>query len=205
MPIRRGRVPYTAGILTIVVVAAIGVIIGLALMMPGTQAQPASSSPTTPSGMGVRMAPPPQNLRTQVRETIVVNQPEPETLSPFLYENTRELQRPPVKPFYLPTRGEPYPYQQIGILIGEERGGKGEQIILPLIGRQTHPGSSRYHYYTSSNGYHPMKLPVEHKKRTCNDSTGCEEIFSGNLVRVRGYDIDFQADVYPSADPVYIL
>jgi hypothetical protein len=110
-----------------------------------------------------------------------------------------------VKPFYLPTRGEPHPYQQLGILIGEERGAKGEQMILPLIGRQTHPGSSRYHYYTSTNGYHPMKLPVEHKKRTCNDSTGCDEIFSGNLVRVKGYDIDFNADVYPSADPVYIL
>lgn len=125
--------------------------------------------------------------------------------NPFIYENERNMERPPAKPFYYPTRGLPQSYQQMGVLIGEERRHKGEQTILPLIGRQTHPGSSRYHYYTSTNGYHPMKLPVIHKKRTCNDNTGCEEIFSGNLVSVNGYDFDFKADIYPSPDLQYIL
>lgn len=125
--------------------------------------------------------------------------------NPFIYENERNMQHPPSKPFYYPTRGVPQSYQQMGVLIGEERRHKGEQTILPLIGRQTHPGSSRYHYYTSTNGYHPMKLPVIHKKRTCNDSTGCEEIFSGNIVSVNGYDFDFKADIYPSPDLQYIL
>lgn len=125
--------------------------------------------------------------------------------NPFVYENERNLQHPPAKPFYYPTRGVPQSYQQYGVLIGEERRHRGEQTILPLIGRQTYPGSSRYHYYTSTNGYHPMKLPVVHKKRTCNDSTGCEEIFSGNLVSVNGYDYDFKADIYPSPDLQYIL
>ena len=179
---------------------SVGLIVGLILMSSqGTSlSQPVASAQTGSMMLTSSPAPP-------TRETIVISQPSEGKQSPFLYENTRELQRPPVKPFYLPTRGEPHPYQQIGILIGEERGAKGGQLILPLIGRQTHPGSSRYHYYTSTNGYHPMKLPVEHKRRTCNDSTGCDEIFSGNLVRVKGYDIDFNADVYPSADPVYIL
>ena len=125
--------------------------------------------------------------------------------NPFIYENERTMQNPPAKPFYYPTRGVPQSYQQYGVLIGEERRHKGEQTILPLIGRQTHRGSSRYHYYTSTNGYHPMKLPVIHKKRTCNDSTGCEEIFSGNIVSVNGYDYDFKADIYPSPDLQYIL
>lgn len=125
--------------------------------------------------------------------------------NPFVYENERNLREPPAKPFYYPTRGLPQSYQQMGVLIGEERRHRGEQTILPLIGRQTHPGSSRYHYYTSTNGYHPMKLPVVHNKRTCNDSTGCEEIFSGNLVSVNGYDYDFKADIYPSPDLQYIL
>lgn len=125
--------------------------------------------------------------------------------NPFVYENERNLQQPPAKPFYYPTRGLPQSYQQMGVLIGEERRHRGEQTILPLIGRQTHPGSSRYHYYTSTNGYHPMKLPVVHKKRTCNDSTGCEEIYSGNIVSVNGYDYDFKADIYPSPDLQYIL
>lgn len=183
MAVRKGRQNM---ILLILVALFIGVIVGLSIMGGKPIQEPAAP----------------------VRETVVVTQPPPppqESTSPFLYENTAALRRPPVKPFYVSTRGEPAPYQQVGILIGEERGGKGEQMILPLIGRQTYPGSSRYHYYASSNGYHPLKLPVEHKKRSCNDSTGCDEIFSGNLVKVKGYDVDFNADMYPSADPVYIL
>jgi hypothetical protein len=136
---------------------------------------------------------------------IVINKDEAPQNNPFVYEQAQNLRNPPAKPFYYPTRGVPQSYQQFGVLIGEERRHKGEQTILPLIGRQTHPGSSRYHYYTSTNGYHPMKLPVVHKKRTCNDSTGCEEIFSGNLVSVNGYDFDFKADIYPSPDLQYIV
>lgn len=193
----------TSLLLITIAAMSVGLIVGLALM--ATRGEQAASQPTVTAQSSLLAPGAPVAAAPATRETIVISQPAAEQRSPFLYENTGDLQRPPVKPFYLPTRGEPRPYQQIGILIGEERGAKGGQMILPLIGRQTHPGSSRYHYYTSTDGYHPMKLPVEHKKRTCNDGTGCDEIFSGNLVRVKGYDIDFQADVYPSADPVYIL
>jgi hypothetical protein len=147
---------------------------------------------------------PPQSTRTQPNVIMVQSNTDGQD-TPFIYENERNIQSPPAKPFYYPTRGVPQSYQQCGVLIGEEQRHRGEQTILPLIGRQTHPGSSRYHYYTSTNGYHPMKLPVVHKKRTCNDSTGCEEIYSGNIVSVNGYDYDFKADIYPSPDLQYIL
>lgn len=124
--------------------------------------------------------------------------------NPFIYEDSGNLRRPPARPFYYPSRGLAQPYQQFGILIGTERRNTGEQTLLPLIGRQVYPGASRYHYYTSTNGYHPMKLPVSHRNRTCNDTTGCEEIYSGNVVSVPGYDYDFKADIYPSPDFNYI-
>lgn len=146
-----------------------------------------------------------EQLTPQGPSVIVINKDEAQQNNPFVYEQAQNLRNPPAKPFYYPTRGTPQSYQQYGVLIGEERRHRGEQTILPLIGRQTYPGSSRYHYYTSTNGYHPMKLPVVHKKRTCNDSTGCDEIYSGNIVSVNGYDYDFKADVYPSPDLQYIL
>jgi hypothetical protein len=124
--------------------------------------------------------------------------------NPFIFEDKRNLSRPPAQPFYYPTRGVAQSYQQFGVLISTEKRASGEQVLLPLIGRQTYPGSSRYHYYTSTNGYHPMKLPVSHRNRTCNDRTGCEEIFSGNVISVPGYDYDFKADIYPSPDFNYI-
>jgi hypothetical protein len=143
--------------------------------------------------------------QSQQPNVIIINKDEAPENNPFVYEQVHNLRNPPAKPFYYPTRGKPQSYQQYGVLIGEERRHRGEQTILPLIGRQTYPGSSRYHYYTSTNGYHPMKLPVIHKTRPCNGSTGCEEIFSGNIVSVNGYDYDFKADIYPSPDLQYVL
>lgn len=167
------------------------------------------STTPAPSGAGA-VAPtvpaqPPAQAQAQAPASVVVIQTDGQSANnPFVYENVHNLRNPPAQPFYYPTRGLPQPYQQYGVLIGEERPNRGEQSILPLIGRQTYPGSTRYHYYTTTNGYHPMKLPVSHRNRTCNDKTGCEEIYSGNIVSVQGYDYDFKADIYPSPDFQYI-
>lgn len=203
LQVGKGREDYT--FLIMVGALFLGVFVGLTAMAYKTT--PPTSQPTHAHNQIQALTssltlPPPEPTRSPRTVVQVVSPPQD---SPFLYENDHLLQNPPAKPLYLPTRGLPMPYQQVGVLLGEERGKKGGQIILPLIGRQTHPGSPRYHYYTSTDGYHPMKLPVEHKRRTCNDGTGCDEIYTGNLVRVKGYDIDFTAEVYPSADPLYIL
>ena len=137
------------------------------------------------------------------QETVIINQAAKQP-SPFLYENVDLLQNPPSQPFNMFTRGPSRPYQQIGVLQGEGTDECGKPIMLPLIGRQTHPGSTRYHYYTSTNGYHPMKLTVQHKSRQCSGNTGCDEIYNGDVVNVKGYSTDFKADVYPPSDLVYI-
>lgn len=143
--------------------------------------------------------------RTPPPNVVIVNKTEAPDNNPFVYESEGNLRNPPAKPFYYPTRGLPQAYKQQGVLIGTQTGAQGEQTIIPLIGRQTHPGSNRYHYYTTTNGFHPMKLPLTHNNRPCNDSTGCDEIYSGNIVSVPGYDYDFKADIYPSPDLQYIL
>lgn len=167
-----------------------------------------SSSSTLSQSQGQLHSQPqgqPQSQPQGQPSIVIINRDEASTgENPFIYENSKNLQKPPARPFYYPTRGVPQSYQQYGVLIGEERRHRGEQTILPLIGRQTHPGSSRYNYYTSTGGYHPMKLPVLHNKRTCNDQTGCDEIYSGNLVSVKGYDFDFKADIYPSPEIQYV-
>lgn len=200
LQVGKGREDYT--FLIMVGALFLGVFVGLTAMSYTTSSGGSVSVSPPSTAMSSLTLPPPEPTRSPQTVIQVVSPPQD---SPFLYENDHLLQNPPAKPLYLPTRGLPMPYQQVGVLLGEERGKKGGQIILPLIGRQTHPGSPRYHYYTSTDGYHPMKLPVEHKRRTCNDGTGCDEIYTGNLVRVKGYDIDFTAEVYPSADPLYIL
>ena len=58
----------------------------------------------------------------------------------------------------VPTRGYPTGYQQVGVLI--EENSNGENKLLPLFGEQTYPGSRQWRYYTSSDGYQSVKLPI---------------------------------------------
>lgn len=212
MAIRRVlTVPSSAGssIPTIILIVVIAFVFGaVAMFIMGKTTSPSPLLTTQTSSSSTPPVSAPALSKVGPRPNMIVIKNEaigaaPDD-NPFIYEDAGNLRRPPARPFYYPSRGLAQPYQQFGILIGTERRHTGEQTILPLIGRQVYPGASRYHYYTSTNGYHPMKLPISHRNRTCNDMTGCEEIYSGNVVSVPGYDYDFKADIYPSPDFNYI-
>ena len=88
---------------------------------------------------------------------------------------------PPRGSIGLRTRGFPEAFQTIGNLsVG---GGK----MLPLYGRRSINGSSdRWNYYTRTNEYNPVPLPLRHKNRDCMDDIGCPEVFSGDSIHVDG-------------------
>ena len=88
---------------------------------------------------------------------------------------------PPRGTIGLRTRGFPESFQTIGNLsVG---GGK----MLPLYGRRSINGSSdRWNYYTRTNEYNPVPLPLRHKNRDCMDDIGCPEVFSGDSIHVDG-------------------
>ena len=88
---------------------------------------------------------------------------------------------PPRGSIGLRTRGFPEAFQTIGNLsVG---GGK----MLPLYGRRSINGSSdRWNYYTRTNEFNPVPLPLRHKNRDCMDDIGCPEVFSGDSIHVDG-------------------
>ena len=88
---------------------------------------------------------------------------------------------PPRGSIGLRTRGFPEAFQTIGNLsVG---GGK----MLPLYGRRSINGSSdRWNYYTRTNEYNPVPLPLRNKNRDCMDDIGCPEVFSGDSIHVDG-------------------
>ena len=88
---------------------------------------------------------------------------------------------PPRGTIGLRTRGFPEAFQTIGNLsVG---GGK----MLPLYGRRSINGSSdRWNYYTRTNEFNPVPLPLRHKNRDCMDDIGCPEVFSGDSIHVDG-------------------
>lgn len=78
----------------------------------------------------------------------------------------------------IPTRGAPEAYQQMGVMVGSD--GK----PLPLYGRRTAPRSDKFNYYTRTDSYNPVALPVTFNKRDCQDNAGCNEISSGDSVNI---------------------
>jgi hypothetical protein len=84
---------------------------------------------------------------------------------------------PGAVPINVYTRGLPQAYQQMGII-------KSGDQLLPLYGRQTTYRSDRYNYYTRTDTYNPLPLPIYYKQRDCQDVNGCYELYNGDEVIV---------------------
>ena len=105
-------------------------------------------------------------------------------------------------PVNVPTRGYSTGYQQVGVLIEE---GSDDNKLLPLYGEQSWPGSRQWKYYTSSDGFQSVKLPVIFNNKDSQDTNGCDEIYNDSYVTVQGYkDKKFKVNVYKLDGPKYI-
>jgi hypothetical protein len=104
---------------------------------------------------------------------------------------------PGAVPVNVPTRGLPEAFQQMGIIK------TGEQI-LPLYGRQTAYRTDRYNYYTRTDTYNPVQLPVRYERRDCMDSIGCDELLGGENIQIAGLGKQGSVEVYKFDGPTYI-
>jgi len=131
-------------------------------------------------------------------------------LTPPVRKDPFELDKVGI-PINIHTRGYPSGYQQMGVLIeeGKNKGQSGhhkhsEDKILPLFGQETYPGSRLWNYFTKTDGYQAVKLPVTNKKKSCQGGYGCDEIRDDDDIHVRGYNKDFKANIYQLESPQYI-
>jgi hypothetical protein len=105
------------------------------------------------------------------------------------------------------TRGAPEQYQQIGVLTapgGSETSASPTRTILPLFGRKLITNRDRWNYYTRTDGMNPVQVPVEFKRRKCDDDTGCDEIMDGDSISVPILGQAYVANVYRYSTPRYI-
>ena len=105
-------------------------------------------------------------------------------------------------PINIPTRGYSEGYQQVGALIQE--GTDDSKKILPLYGMPTYPGSRQWLYYTGSDNYSAVKLPIENHGKDCQGDYGCSEIYDGDNIKVTGYSSDFKVNLYKLDKPRYL-
>ena len=96
------------------------------------------------------------------------------------------------------TQGLPESYQSMGLLKTND----GQ--MLPLYGRRVATRSDRYNYYTRTDTYNPLPLPIKYKRRDCQDDVGCEELFNGDEVLVTPTGNTATATLYQFDGPTYI-
>jgi hypothetical protein len=113
----------------------------------------------------------------------------------------RTLQHRHPLPLHEGHRGHYHPhgmwkFRKIGFLTSREMG---DPIIMPLFGEPAPYRRHRFNYYTvndTHNALSAVNLPVHHKEYDCTQELACEELYSGDVVRVHGHDAPFVAEVY---------
>jgi len=98
----------------------------------------------------------------------------------------------------VPTRGIPETYQSMGIIKTDD----GQ--LLPLYGRRTASRSDRFQYYTRTDTYNPVQLPINYNRRDCQDDIGCEELSNSDVVTIAATGQKGTATIYRFDGPTYV-
>ena len=105
------------------------------------------------------------------------------------------------------TRGIPDSYQQVGVITtpgGTDNSGTPNRTILPLFGRAIDAARNKWNYYTRTDGMNPVQVPLQFKRRNCDDDVGCDEVLDGDSVGVPVMGQAFTANIYRYSTPRYL-
>ena len=110
----------------------------------------------------------------------------------------------------VPTHSVDTTYRQVGILT--RSGGSGstpsetstQETILPLIGRPLFTNRDKWQFYTLSDKNNAIKLPVTVNGKSGTNEYGCNNVSTGDMVYVEGYNNSFRVTAYDSASLRYL-
>ena len=100
-------------------------------------------------------------------------------------------------PINIPTQGLPESFQSVGLI-------NVDGAVWPLYGRRTAGSNDRWNYYTRTDTFNPVPIPVKFEKRNCMDDVGCQEILSGENVKIDVLHKEGKANMYKFDGPKYI-
>lgn len=100
-------------------------------------------------------------------------------------------------PINIPTQGLPETFQSVGLITVDGS-------VWPIYGRRTATSRDRWNYYTRTDTYNPVPVPIRYQKRDCMDTIGCNEIMSGDNVQIEALHKSGVAKLYKFDGPAYI-
>jgi len=92
-------------------------------------------------------------------------------------------------------------YRQIGILT---RNNGTKETIIPLMGRPLIANRNKWNFYAMSENNNMLKLPVSHNGKQCMAQNGCDDVYTGDIINVDGYNDSFKVTTYENNTPQYI-
>jgi hypothetical protein len=134
----------------------------------------------------------------------------PERRNHYIDPHSHAMVTPGV-PINIPTRGYSGGVQQVGALYKQDSsdetikiGNNNEPVILPLFGMPTYNGSNKWMYYTATDKFNQIKIPITNKNRECSVEYGCDELYDGDIVTIPAYNGNFKVSKYQYDKPRYI-
>jgi hypothetical protein len=101
-------------------------------------------------------------------------------------------------PINIPTQGLPESFQSVGLIHVDGN-------VWPLYGRRTAGGGSdRWNYYTRTDTFNPVPIPIRFQKRDCMEDIGCQELISGEEVTIDVVNKQGRTKIYRLDGPKYI-
>jgi len=71
-------------------------------------------------------------------------------------------------------------------------GANDDSVVLPLFGRQTYSGSSKWIYYSKLNG---ANVPIYYKSVQCNKDFGCSELYTDDIINIPALNGNFKVHI----------
>ena len=106
------------------------------------------------------------------------------------------------------TRGPTPKISQIGILSKkthtEYLGPGSDSEAHVLLGRRTYNRSNKWVYYTATDKYNQVRIPISHNGRNCGGEYGCDEIMDGDTITIPELNGTFVAKIYENTSLHYI-
>ena len=72
------------------------------------------------------------------------------------------------------------------------------------MGRPLITNRDKWNFYTMSDKNNMVKLPIKFNGRNCTSDLGCNDLYTGDVVKVEGYNDDFKVTTYENDMPKYI-
>jgi hypothetical protein len=104
-------------------------------------------------------------------------------------------------PINIKTQGYYNPeYSQIGLLTRSN----GSDTLLPLMGRPVSSNRNKWQYYTLSDKYNSIRLPIIVNNRRGTLANGVNELSAEDVIQVEGYGDTFKVTLYEQNTLRYI-